>query len=787
MNKSAQASILAAQTLDRALDQALALAQQGEFDAAIAVLKPLRSRDFAVDEQELELLRQAKHLQALLHKEQGDLPAMRPALEAALQAVPGHVLVLNDYANVLLELQAWAEAKAALQELLQAAQGDAAIRERAHMGLAHLAYEEGDTAQAMRHLDVVIAQQGPLQAQALSNRSMLYAKQGQGAAAKADAQRALALDDSNVQAQLNLAVSAYASGEFEVCVSGCEQVLAQAPHYLPAWLNLGQAKVRLGDYAGAQAALAQVLALQPGHKRALGQLVLCAYYRLDDAALAQALADCEAIENDFSTRWKRLMSSIVVFYDAPAQARKARRSFMRELAYVGDWLQKNGQPPEAWQEVGEPISHFYYIYHGLNDMSLLSAYGDVCASLMQGYEGRWPKPAAAARPPVGELSAATQAESEAKRPWRLGVVSHHIRAHSIWWDKLQGLYLHAPDDVELHTFALGTLEDEQTELARQGSAFFLSGALGLEDWVQAIAQQDVDFLYYPEVGLGGLSYKLACLRLAPRQFSSWGNPQTTGLPEMDAYISARCFEPAADSGAGPAWLEAGALPDYRETVGVLAGFPTYYQPYAGEIEAFDLAAMGFAESSKLLLCPGSAFKYQYDFAAQYAELAAQIADAQLVFFMGDGEMAERVAAQLRQAFMERGLAPERLLFSPWLSRPRYQYLMQRSWLLLDSWGFSGINTVLQALDVGLPVVTLRGESLRGRLGSGVLDAVGMGHWVAEAWPDYLTLAKRLCERPEQRQAYAQELKDKREAMFWCTEPIEQTFALLRQWGESPRL
>ena len=37
-------------------------------------------------------------------------------------------------------------------------------------------------------------------------------------------------------------------------------------------------------------------------------------------------------------------------------------------------------------------------------------------------------------------------------------------------------------------------------------------------------------------------------------------------------------------------------------------------------------------------------------------------------------------------------------------------------------GFSGFNTVMQAVECGLPVVTLRGEFLRGRLGSGIKRA-----------------------------------------------------------------
>ena len=50
--------------------------------------------------------------------------------------------------------------------------------------------------------------------------------------------------------------------------------------------------------------------------------------------------------------------------------------------------------------------------------------------------------------------------------------------------------------------------------------------------------------------------------------------------------------------------------------------------------------------------------------------------------------------------------------------------------MLDTLGFSGFNTAIQAVECGLPVVSREGEFMRGRLGSGILRRMGMEALVA---------------------------------------------------------
>ena len=65
--------------------------------------------------------------------------------------------------------------------------------------------------------------------------------------------------------------------------------------------------------------------------------------------------------------------------------------------------------------------------------------------------------------------------------------------------------------------------------------------------------------------------------------------------------------------------------------------------------------------------------------------------------------------------------------------------MRHADALLDSIGFSGYNNVVQAIECGLPPVTLEGRFLRGRLGSGILRRLEMPELIASSAEEYVEM------------------------------------------------
>ena len=95
-----------------------------------------------------------------------------------------------------------------------------------------------------------------------------------------------------------------------------------------------------------------------------------------------------------------------------------------------------------------------------------------------------------------------------------------------------------------------------------------------------------------------MALKLASLRLAPVQINSWGHPDTSGVPTLDYYVSADCFEPAD------------AQDHYSEQLVLLPHLGNRIQPLTLTSSDPGFAALNIDLERPILVCPGTPFKYQ---------------------------------------------------------------------------------------------------------------------------------------------------------------------------------
>jgi len=101
--------------------------------------------------------------------------------------------------------------------------------------------------------------------------------------------------------------------------------------------------------------------------------------------------------------------------------------------------------------------------------------------------------------------------------------------------------------------------------------------------------------------------------------------------------------------------------------------------------------------------------------------------------------------RLRAAFDAAGVSFEASVrFLPWQPQAAFFGLLDRCDVYLDSVGFSGFNTTMQAIERGAPVVAWEGEFMRGRFASGILRQAGLAEWVAAAPAEYVERVERLC-------------------------------------------
>jgi protein O-GlcNAc transferase len=353
---------------------------------------------------------------------------------------------------------------------------------------------------------------------------------------------------------------------------------------------------------------------------------------------------------------------------------------------------------------------------------------------------------------------------------RIGIVSAHIHQHSVWNAITRG-WVHNIDHARfaVHLFKLDGTSDRETDMARNVVAHFETGPKTLGEWIAAIRVQKLDLLLYPEIGMHPLTLQLACLRLARVQATAWGHPETTGLPTMDIYLSGESFEPE------------NASDNYSEQLVRLPNLGVYVEPLRPKITRAGLGSLNLPHNEPLLLCPGTPFKYSPYYDDVWVQIARQLkkrflrfgGGGRLVFFRSPNETVDRILeSRLRAAFDRADVSFDRhVSIIPGLERSRFFGLMHESALMLDTPGFSGFNTALQAIECGLPVLAFEGEFMRSRLASGIMRRMNLPELVATTVEDFVKKTVALAGDPGARKKLRAKIIERRDVLFHDTAPV----------------
>jgi predicted O-linked N-acetylglucosamine transferase (SPINDLY family) len=103
------------------------------------------------------------------------------------------------------------------------------------------------------------------------------------------------------------------------------------------------------------------------------------------------------------------------------------------------------------------------------------------------------------------------------------------------------------------------------------------------------------------------------------------------------------------------------------------------------------------------------------------------------------------ATNLRRQAEKRGVAPERLIFAPYMNNADHLARHRLADLFLDTLPFNAHTTASDALWAGLPVLTCLGTTFAGRVAGSLLNAVGLPELITNSLEDYQALALELAQ------------------------------------------
>jgi predicted O-linked N-acetylglucosamine transferase (SPINDLY family) len=692
----------------------------------------------------------------------GNLPAAETAARAALRANPADVDAALTLCQVALARRRQPDAQRAIAQLRSLAPDSAAVDWQ--QGLLHLLAGRRD--QAMAALQAAVTKDARL-ADAHHQLALLWQQRQEPARALQASQAAVRADPAHAHALQTLGELLIEASRAVEATVHLEAAVRADPRLHAAWSSLGRLRLDQGRFEGAAQALQHSLQLQPQQADVAYWLGHAEMGNGQAAAARAAYAQALKVDAQFlRARWALAMAQIEPVPPSEAVEAASRQSFAESLGALSNWVRTRA-PAQAFEAVA--VTQPYYLaYQEQPIRELLVPYGRLCAQAM----AHWQKkaallPAGAARPPG----------PAAGKPLRIGIVSAHLYDHSVWNAIVRGWVQHFDRQRgELHLLALGGRDDEQARFARSRASSFQMLNAGWQEAARTIAALKLDVLVYPELGMDSATGKLAALRLAPVQVASWGHPVTSGLPTIDHYVSAQAFEPAD------------AADQYSEQLHLLPRLGCTPRRYGRAPARIDLAAAGIAPGTRVLLCAGTPFKYTPRHDALWVDVARSCAPCKLVFFRGQpGALSSRLEQRLRDAFESAGLAFDaHVTFVPWQSQEGFFGWLKAAHVFLDNPGFSGFNTVMQAVECGTPVVSLQGGSLRANFGAGVLRELGLGEWVAPDHAAYVQRVQRLCAEPALRAQVGQAMQQGGDRLFADQAASQAMQQLLETMAAAPR-
>jgi protein O-GlcNAc transferase len=584
----------------------------------------------------------------------------------------------------------------------------------------------GIALQSMERLDEAMRAFGhiltldPDYALAHFNLARLYNLRGDAKRALEHAQAAVRSDERMVEGWLLVGDIHRRSRETQPAMAAYAMAIRADPASLKARNVQAEMLAEVGLVEEARRAYRQVAAQAPGNlKAALGaQLTLPQHY--------ESLEHLEAARREYAAGLERLHESAAQFRFASGE---------RALAEA------------RW-------TNFYLAYQGREDRGLQKRYGDFQRRVLE--------------PAVPELFAPRRGRAQGDRI-RVGFLSHFFfnctagRYFASWITRL--------DKRRFETVVYYTNEwvadDTRTIAAAAGTFRHLPGR-PLYTLARHVAADELDVLVFPELGMHAETFTLAGLRLAPVQCAGWGHPNTTGLANVDWFISSEPMEPP------------GASAHYSERLALLPGLGTRYAlPETGGLG--ERAEFGIAEDRTAYLVPQSLFKIHPDNDPLIAEvLAGDPRGIAVMFASTHDTVTQAFAERLARSLRKRGLdIADRVHFiAPNIPHPAYLRLNRLCDVMLDTLHWSGGNTSLDALASGLPVVTLPGALMRGRQSQAMLRMLGLEDLVAADLADYVGKAVALGREPERRASVAAHIAARRGELFERDEPIRALEAFL---------
>lgn len=571
-----------------------------------------------------------------------------------------------------------------------------------------------------------------------------------------------------------------AQGRAQAALPLLERALALQPRHAGCWYKLGVARLELGMLEPAEECYRMALSLEPGHAKANINLGVILQQRgaLDEAERCyRAALELDARQ---SQAWFNLG---IVFLDR-GRAADALEYLLKAVQLDEGKAQWHSALASAHTKVGRPLDALASVQNALRvGPALAIAHDQLALCLLETGDARGAVAAARRAEELDpdlhtagsnllfalnfipglkpkeiyreHLSWARKhtAGSVVQQPGRGGVdkklriayLSPDLRRHSVAFFMEPVLRWHDRSCFEVVCYSDADVEDDVSRHLRAlPVTWHATAKLTNEVLAQRIREDSIDILVdLAGHTAGGKRMRLFAAKPAPMQASWLGYLNTTGLEAMDYRIT--------DWHACPEGMERFHTERLMRMPHSQWCFDQFIEaPPVGPLPSAQSGAVTFGSFHNLI-------KLTPPLLELWARLLRRMAASRLLIVArGAEQLAERIAA----VFLAHGVEPQRIEFIGHVPLQTYLSLHNRVDINLDAFPYSGGTTTFHSLWMGVPVVTLKGETVVSRGGVSVMTVLGLEELIADAENQYVEICASLAANPQRLGALRAELRQR---------------------------
>jgi predicted O-linked N-acetylglucosamine transferase (SPINDLY family) len=492
-----------------------------------------------------------------------------------------------------------------------------------------------------------------------------------------------------------------------------------------AWFNLGTELGHAGATDGAMQAYRSALAAHPGFAPAAINLGL----QLERIGQPQAALRVwnDALQPDDSriallNQRARLLEQSGQLADAADILRTSLLTRHDQPDAVQHWLHLR-QKMCQWPVLDETIPGLsrHDLFAQCGPLAALALTDDVAAqcAIAAGWIARKTQPKPALAPPDGYRHDRI----------RVGYLSSDFCSHAMSYLIAELFERHDRSRFEIHGYCASP-DDGSAIRARVIAAFdrFTSvRALSDEAAAHCIRDDEIDIL----IDLNGLTSggRLQILRWkpAPVQATYLGFIGPVPLPELDYMLCDDFVVPHAVASA------------YRPTPLPIAGLYQANDSKRVVGAPMSRSQAGLPEDRFVFCCFSNHYKITDTMLAGWMEILRQTGDS-VLWLVDDNQWSRQ---NLRLRAIVAGIDPSRLLFAGRTDPASYMARLAVADLFLDTFPYNAGTIASDAIRMGLPLLTLAGQSFASRMAARMLHAIGADSGVTETMDDYVSTAVSL--------------------------------------------